>query len=136
MCNPVVSDKTHYGLKPIAVKSKAHLLTVPCVGTKLDSVDTSSTIIFRRQHNQYIDPTAAKFTMTCQFKFPTLTTSSDSFVFGRVLEDINQYKMLNAITKICTGYPVIHQNRVQFTLEGNNLLVERGGWIVYPTQGL
>ena len=41
MSNPVVSDKMHYGLKPIAVKSKAHLLTVPCVRTNLYSGDTS-----------------------------------------------------------------------------------------------
>ena len=30
MSHPVVSDKMRYGLKPIAVESKAHLLTVPC----------------------------------------------------------------------------------------------------------
>ena len=67
MSNPVVSDKMRYGLKPIAVESKAHLLTVPCVGTNLYSGDTSSTIIFRIQHNpsgRYIDPTTTKFKMT------------------------------------------------------------------------
>ena len=110
MSNPVVSDKMSYGLKPIAVKSKAHLLTVPCVGTNLYSGDTSSTIIFRIQHNPsecYINSTATKFKMTCQFKFPAIVGVSDtSFlergpespihrftikdIQGHVLEDINQ----------------------------------------------
>ena len=31
MSYPVVSEKMHYGLKPIAVELKTHLLTVPCV---------------------------------------------------------------------------------------------------------
>ena len=51
MSKPVVSDKMRDRLKPIAVESKAHLLTVPCVGTNLYSGDTLSTIISRIQHN-------------------------------------------------------------------------------------
>ena len=47
---PVVSDKMHYGLKPIAVESKAHLLTIPCVGTNTYK-GASNTIVFRVQHN-------------------------------------------------------------------------------------
>ena len=156
MSNPVVSDKMRYGLKPIAVESKAHLLTVPCVGTNLYSGDTSSTIIFRIQHNpsgRYIDPTATKFKMTLQFSFPDFLTASDTFflergpesiirrftikdIQGRVLEDIDQYNMLYGITEICTGDPLTRQRRGQFTLEGNSLLVECGGWVVHPTQGL
>ena len=56
---------------------------------------------------------------------------------GCVLEDIDQCtNMLYAITEICTGDPVTRQKRGQFTLEGNSLLVECGGWILHPTQGL
>lgn len=156
MSNPVVSDKMRYGLKPIAVESKAHLLTVPCVGTNVYSGDTSSTIIFRIQHNpsgRYIDPTATKFKMTVEFLFPPTVTTSDTFflergpeslirrftikdIQGRVLEDIDQYNMLYAITEICTGDVSTRQRRGQFTLEGNSLLVECGGWVLHPTQGL
>ena len=81
MSNPVVSDKMGHGLKPLAVKSKAHLLTIPCVGTNQYSGDISNTIICKVQHNPsysdcYIDLTT-KFIMTCQFKFPfSITTSS------------------------------------------------------------
>ena len=137
MSNPVVSDKMRYGLKPIAVESKAHLLTVPCVGTNLYSGDTSSTIIFRIQHNpsgRYIDPTATKFKMTLQFSFPDFLTASDTFflergpesiirrftikdIQGRVLEDIDQYNMLYAITEICTGDPGTRQNEVNSRLK-------------------
>ena len=92
MSNPVVSDKMRYGLKPIAVESKAHLLTVPCVGTNLYSGDTSRTIIFRIQHNpsgRYIDPTATKFKMTCEFDFPSdLLTPSDTFFLERGPESL------------------------------------------------
>ena len=59
MSYPAVSDKMRDGLKPKAVESKTHVLTVPCVGTNFYSGDTSSTIIFRIQHNpsgRYIDP--------------------------------------------------------------------------------
>ena len=112
-----------YGLLPIAVESKAHLLTVPCIGTNLCSGDTSSTIIFRIQQNpsgRYINPTATKFKMTCQFTFPDTLSVSDTFflergpesiirrftikdIQGRILKDIDQYNMLYAITEICTG---------------------------------
>ena len=67
---PVVSDKMRYGLKPIAVESKAHLLTIPCVGTNTYKGDTSNTIVFRVQHNpsgRYIDPQATRFKCTLQF---------------------------------------------------------------------
>ena len=91
MSNPVVSDKMRYGLKPIAVESKAHLLTVPCVGTNLYSGDTSSTIIFRIQHNpsgRYIDPIETKFKMTLQFQFPDFLNVSDTFFLERGPESI------------------------------------------------
>ena len=82
MASPVVSDNMRYGLKLIAIGSKAHLLTVPCVGTNLYSGGTSRTIIFRIQHNPnkcYINPTATKFKMTCQFEFPAIDGVSDTF---------------------------------------------------------
>ena len=79
---PVVSDKMRYGLKPIAVESKAHLLTIPCVGTNTYKGDTSNTIVFRVQHNpsgRYIDPQATRFKCTLQFTFPEGLTPCDAF---------------------------------------------------------
>ena len=61
MSNPVVSDKMRYGLKPLAVESKQHILTLPCLGTNLYEGTTGSTIIFRIQHNpsgRYVDTQA------------------------------------------------------------------------------
>ena len=43
---PVVSDKMHYGLKPIAVESKAHALTIPCISMNSYKGDTPNTTIF------------------------------------------------------------------------------------------
>ena len=84
---PVVSDKMHYGLKAIAVESKAHLLTLPCIGTE----DTSNTIVFRIQQNpsgRYIDPQATRFKCTLQFTFPNTLTASDTFFLERGPESI------------------------------------------------
>ena len=83
---PVVSDKMRYGLKPIAVESKAHLLTIPCVGTNTYKGDTSNTIVFRVQHNPsggYIDPQATRFKCTLQFTFPDVLMPSDAFFLER-----------------------------------------------------
>ena len=44
--HPVVSGTMRYGLKPIAVESKAHLITIPCIGTNTYAGDTSSTAIY------------------------------------------------------------------------------------------
>ena len=82
--------------------------------------------------------------MTCRFEFSSIITASDTFflergpeslirrftindIQGHVLEDINQYNMLCAITEICTGDPVTHQKRGQIMREGNSLLIECGG---------
>ena len=43
---PVVSDNMCYGLKPLAVESKAHVLTIPCIGTNTYKGGTSNTIVF------------------------------------------------------------------------------------------
>ena len=41
-----------YGLKLIAVESKAHLLTLPCISTNMHKGGTSNTIVFPIQHIQ------------------------------------------------------------------------------------
>ena len=140
---------------PSSNKSKAHLLTVLCIGTNVYTGDTSSTIIFRIQHNpsgRYIDPTATKIEMMLQFSFPNTLTASDSFflergpesiirrfiikdIQGRILEDIDQYNMLYGITELCTGEPVTRQRRGLFTMEGNSMFVEFGGWVRHPIAG-
>ena len=79
---PVVSEKMHYSLKPISVESKAHVLTLPCIGTNMYKGDTSNTIVFHIQHNQsgrYIDPQATWFKCTLKFTFPETFTPSYAF---------------------------------------------------------
>ena len=88
---PVVSDKMRYGLKPVGVESKAHVLTYPCVGTNSYDGDTSSTIVFRIQHNpsgRYVDPTATRFKMTFTLSLPTTTHECDAFRFEHGPESI------------------------------------------------
>ena len=145
---PVVSDKMRYGLKPIAVESKAHVLTIPCIGTNSYKGDTSNTIIFRIQHNpsgRYIDPQATRIKCTLKFNFPALMPSDSFFlergpesiirrftikdIQGRVLEDIDNYNTLYGITEICTAEPNTRSRRGLFTMEGNSLNVEFGGWV-------
>ena len=61
---PVVSDKMHYGLKPIAKETEAHGLTLPCVGAADCMSDTYLTTIFCIQHNpsgRFVNPTATRF---------------------------------------------------------------------------
>ena len=55
---------------------------------------------------------------------------------GRLLEDIDQYNCLYAITEICTGDPVVRQGQATFSLEGNSAWPDLGGWIKHPTEGL
>jgi len=55
---------------------------------------------------------------------------------GRLLEDIDQYNCLYAITEICTADPTSRQHRSTFNLEGNNTWADLGGWIKHPTDGL
>ena len=71
-----------YGLKPVAVELKAHVLTIPCIRTNTYKGNTSNTIVFRIQHNpsgRYIDPQAIRIKFTLKFTFPENLTSSDSF---------------------------------------------------------
>ena len=169
MSNPVVSDKMRYGLKPIAVESKSHILTVPCIGTNTYSGDTGSTIVFRIMHNpggRYIDPTATEIKMTFSLNLPSTISVSDSFLFergpesiirrfqikdiqGRVLEDIDQYNMVYAVTELCTNDPTVRQSRGAFHMESSmgdtdadaterwSFLSgpDAGGWIKHPKYG-
>ena len=76
---PVVSDKMKYGLKPIAVESKQHVLTLPCVGTNLYDGNTSSNIVFRIQHNpsgRFVDPTATRIKMTFTLSWPSILSNA------------------------------------------------------------
>lgn len=152
---PVVSDKMRYGLKPIAVESKAHVLTLPCIGAASYDGDTSSTIVFRIQHNpsgRYVDPQATKFKVTFSLTLPVGIKRSDAFFFergpesmikrfqikdvqGRILEDIDNYNLVYAVTEICTNEISTRQARDQFSMEGNDTWSDLGGWIRHPNQG-
>ena len=87
-----------------------------------------------------------------KFTFPDTLFLSDSFflergpesifrqftikdIQGRVIEDIDNYIMLYAITKICTAEPITRSHRGLFTMEGNSYNVEFGGWVCHPTEG-
>lgn len=154
---PVVSDKMRYGLKPIAVESKNHILTVPCIGTNIYPGNTSSTIVFRIQHNpsgRYVDPTATRIKVTFTLNIPTeLRYDCHSFFFergpesiirrltitdiqGRILEDIDQYNMVYAITEICTNDSDTRLRRGTMHMEGQYPNESLGGWIKHPTFGL
>ena len=55
---------------------------------------------------------------------------------GRVLEDIDQYNMVYAITELCTADPETRGKRSAFYLEGGSGPYEDlGGWIKHPTLG-
>jgi hypothetical protein len=154
---PVVSDKMKYGLKPIGVESKTHVLSLPCVGTNRYEGNTSSNIVFRIQHNpsgRFVDPTATRIKLTFTMSWPAaLTRSVHAFFFergpesiirrfqirdiqGRVLEDIDNYNLVYAITEICTNESNTRQRRGTFHMEGNSSYPDLGGWIKHPTMGL
>ena len=118
---PVVSDKLRYGLRPIAVESKCHIIQCPALGTNLYEGTTASSIVFRIQHNpsgRFVDPTTCKFKMQFILTVPAAIQPCDCFFFergpesiirrlqvkdiqGRLLEDIDQYNCLYVITEIC-----------------------------------
>ena len=113
-------------------------------------------IVFRIHHNpsgRFVDPTTCKFKMQFLLTVPASIFPCDTFFFergpesiirrlqvkdiqGRLLEDIDQYNCLYAITEICTGDPVVRQGRATFGLEGNSAWPDLGGWIKHPTEGL
>ena len=81
---PVVSDKMKYGLKPIGVESKTHILTLPCVGTNKYEGNTSSNIVFRIQHNpsgRFVDPTATRIKLTFTMSWPNCLKCTCPYLF-------------------------------------------------------
>ena len=157
MSGPVVSDKMRYGLKPLAVTSKHHLITLNCLGTNVYKGETGSTIRFRLQHNptgRYIDPAATKikFTFTLTLPESIANCPADSFYFergpesiirrftvmdlqNRVIEDIDQYNLLYAMTELCTADPSVRERRGCFNMEGWPGRADLGGWIKHPQFG-
>ena len=70
---PVVIDKLQYGLTPIAVESKCHIIRCLALGANLDEGMTALAIVFRIQHNpssRFVDPTI----VTCKFKMQLMLT--------------------------------------------------------------
>ena len=54
---------------------------------------------------------------------------------GRMLEDIDQYNLVYAVTEICTNNEQNRKNRDQFHMEGNTTFPDLGGWIRHHTEG-
>ena len=52
-----------------------------------------------------------------------------------MLEDIDNYNTLYAITEIYTSDPEAHKQRGLFSMGGNTYNVEFGGWVRHSTQG-
>ena len=152
---PHVTTKMHYGLTPVAVESKAHILTLPCTGADSYPGDTSSNIVFRIQHNPsgwYVDSSATKIKFTFSLSLPNTIRDQDAFFFergpeslirrfqikdiqGRVLEDLDNYNLTYAVTEICTNSPDNRSGRDMFSMEGNSTWQNFGGWIKHPTEG-
>jgi hypothetical protein len=156
MSNPVVSDRLRYGLKPVAVESKQSVITIPALGSTVYSGDTSSNIVFRIQHNpsgRYVDPAATRIKMTFTLDFTGCTTPAltplDTILFERgpesiirrfqirdiqqrILEDIDNYNSLYAVTELCTANTEIRNNRGGFHHEGNPMDPALGGFIKHP----
>ena len=91
---PVARDKMQHGIKPIAVESKAHLLTIPCIGTNQYRGGTSNTLMSHIQHNPcgcYIDPQATRIKCTLQFMFSSELAPSDTlkdFSVSKIIKDV------------------------------------------------
>ena len=83
---PVVSDTLRYELRPIAVESKCHIIQCPALGMNLYKGTTSSSIVFRIQHNpsgRFVDPTTCKFKMQFLLTVPATIQPCDCFFFER-----------------------------------------------------
>ena len=155
MSTPVVSDRLRYGLKPIAVESKQSVLVIPALGTNVYEGSTSSTIVFRIPHNpsgRYVDPAATRIKFTFEFDASEMTEDlgiADSFYFERgpeslirrftirdiqqrVLEDIDHYNALYAVTELCTGNEHVRKYRGHFHMEGNESAESIGAFIRHP----
>jgi hypothetical protein len=101
-----------------------------------------------------VDPTATRIKMTFTMTWPTeLSKSVHTFFFergpesiirrfqirdiqGRVLEDIDNYNLVYAITEICTNEEITRRRRGMFHMEGNSIFPDLGGWIKHPDAGL
>lgn len=156
MSNPVVSDRLRYGLKPVAVESKQSVITIPALGSTIYSGDTSSNIVFRIQHNpsgRYVDPAATRIKMTFTLDMTGCVNPPlapwDTIMFERgpesiirrfqirdiqqrILEDIDNYNSLYAVTELCTGNAEIRNKRGRFHHEGNPYEPSMGGFIKHP----
>lgn len=156
MSAPVVSDRLRYGLKPVAVESKQSVITIPALGATTYEGNTSSNIVFRIQHNpsgRYVDPAATRIKMTFTLDYtgcldPPLTPN-DCVMFERgpesiirrfqirdiqqrILEDIDNYNSLYAVTELCTGNPTTRKYRGAFHQEGNPVMANMGAFIKHP----
>ena len=54
---------------------------------------------------------------------------------GRILEDIDNYNLVYAVTEICMNKTSTRRARDQFCMQGNDTLADFGGWIRHPTEG-
>ena len=141
-----VPDGMKYSLKVSAANSTNKLTSNPCDGTDVYVGDTTSTITFILPHSsfaEFVDPTMSRFRFRLQLTVPSYITNNygkrdnvnrefvcldrgiESIIRrlqiedmnGNLLESIDDYNCLYALTELCTGEPDVRRQRGRFTLE-------------------
>ena len=141
-----VPDRMRYNLKVTAVESTNKLTTGPANGTDTYIGGTSSTIEFTIPHssmNEFVDPVMSRFRFRLQVFLPPYmlnnparnTNNDKEYVYfdrgfeslirridiydmnGNLLEAIDHYNCLYAITELCTSEPETRKSRGRFTME-------------------
>ena len=158
-----VPDRMRYNLKVTAVESTNKLTTGPCNGTDTYAGGTSSTIEFTIPHssmNEFVDPVMSRFRFQLQVYLPQnminnpakdsasakevihLDRGFESLIRridiydmnGNLLEAIDHYNCLYAITELCTSEPETRKSRGRFTLECLQPEEHASGCDLWPDQ--
>lgn len=141
-----VPDRMRYNLKVTAVESTNKLTTGPANGTDTYAGGTSSTIEFTIPHSsmsEFVDPVMSRFRFQLQVYLPSHMINNPSKnspydkevihfdrgfeslirridiydMNGNLLEAIDHYNCLYAITELCTSEPETRKARGRFTME-------------------
>jgi hypothetical protein len=141
-----VPDRMRYNLKVTAANSTNKLTSNPCDGTDVYAGEPTSTISFILPHSsfaEFVDPTMSRFRFQLQLTVPeklsNITGNRDDLnremvcfdrgfesiirriqiedMNGNILESIDDYNCLYALTELCTGEPDVRRQRGRFTME-------------------
>ena len=124
-----------YGLKPIAVDSNTHMLTLPCVSALTH-------IVFQVQHHPHsclINSTATRTKFMFTLNLPKTIHDQDVFFFERGPEflyvsfTLKRYRV--GCWKICTNSPDNKAGTFQFRTKMNSTYNNFVGCIKHPTKG-